>query len=142
MTDKTFFSHRMHEFVDVVGMTATSVRVLIHAHGGTRITIPRKIKGDHWLTTLIGAQNAQALSSYYGGEEIELPMGPFSHAAERRDAIRRLDRSGLSYEQIARRTGCDRRTVIRHVKGTSNRPMDTSQPNLFGDHHPRPRKSN
>lgn len=139
MTDRTFFTQRMLEFVDEVGMTDTAVRILIHAHGGTRVTIPRKVFAGHWLTHLVGSENAQALSSYYGGEEIQLPLGPFSHAAERRDAIRRLDRSGLNYEQIALRTGCDRRTVMRHVKGTSNRPLDPSQPNLFGDHHPRPR---
>lgn len=140
--DRTFFTSRMNEFVDIVGMSSYSVQVLSKLHGGTRVTIPSRLTPDHWLAVLLGVKNASMLSRYYAGEEIEIPMGPFSSQAERHEAIRRLDREGLTYDKIAQRTGCDRRTVIRHVKGTSNRPKNPDQRNLFDyvDHHPRPRK--
>lgn len=139
MIDRTFFTPRMNEWVEVAGLSAHAVLILTIERGGTRVTVPVKVSDDHWLSKLIGLSNAAALSRYHAGEEIEIPLGPSSTLAQRHKLIRLLDRESRSYDEIARLVGCDRRTVIRHVKGTSNRPKNAEQLELFSDHHPRPR---
>ncbi len=128
----------MNELVEIAGLSSDAVLLFIRDRGGTRVTIPAKAGDTHWLVVLLGRENADKLCDYYCGEEIDVPLGPFATAHQRRDQIRKLDREGLSYGEIARIIGCDRRTVIRQVKGTSNRPL-TDQPDMFRDHHPRPR---
>lgn len=140
MVDRSYFTPKMNEMVDVAGLSEDAVHLLVRNRGGTRVTIPMSAPAGHWLERLIGGANANQLCNYYAGEEVDIPLGPFTTAAQRREHIRRLDRSDLSYGEIALRVGCDRRTVIRQVKGTSNRPKNTEQPDFFADHHPRPRK--
>ncbi|WP_068317472.1 helix-turn-helix domain-containing protein [Polycladidibacter hongkongensis] len=137
--DRSYFTPKMNELVELAGISEHAVELLIRNRGGCRIRIPRQLRPDHWLCGLIGAKNATLLSDYYGGEDIDLPLGPFSSSAERHQAIRRLDREGLSYNEIAKRTGVNRRTAIRHVKGTSNRSQQ-EQPDMFAGHHPRPKR--
>lgn len=141
MTDRAAFTVKMNEMVEIAGLTPDAVLVLTRERGGTKLNVPAKAPDGHWLVHLIGRDNADKLCAYYGREEIEVPLGPNATAIQRREQMRRLDREGLSYGQIALRVGVDRRTVIRHVKGTSNRPKNADQADMFLDHHPRPRRT-
>lgn len=139
MSESAFLTPKMYEWIEHAGISEQAAMLLAAERGGTRVTIPVKVSSYHWLTLLIGRDNADKLCAYYSGEEVEIPMGPMSSGAQRHRKIRDLDRAGYTYEKIARLVGCDRRTVIRHVKGTSNRPKDPDQCEMFDDFHPRPR---
>ena len=75
----------------------------------------------------------------YAGLDLDFPLGPKSRRAELHEAMRRMDRAGKSYNEIAREAGVNRRTAIRQIKGVTER--DKSQPDMFADHHPRPRNA-
>ncbi|MBL4877047.1 MAG: hypothetical protein JKY10_11220 [Cohaesibacteraceae bacterium] len=139
MSERAHFTPFMNEMVDIAGLSVSAVRLLARAKGGTRITVPKTAKSKHWITNLIGMENAEKLCSYFCGEEIEMPMGPFTHTALKHEAIRRLDREGKKYNEIASLTGVTRRTAMRAVKGCRTGIQNSAQSDMFPDHHPRPR---
>ena len=139
MSESAFLTPKMYDWIELAGISEQAALLLAKEHGGTRVTIPVKASADHWLSLLIGQENANKLCAYYCGEEIDVPLGPMTTGAQLHRTIRYLDRAGYTYERIAKLVGCDRRTVIRHVKGTSNRPKNPDQSEMFEDFHPRPR---
>lgn len=141
MTDTSDFSPMLNFLVDEVGMSKAGVELLAQQRGGMRIATTKKVTPNHWLAKLIGEQDARKLGEYYQGEEINIPLGPYAKRNVVRREIRRLDaETNLTYEEIATRVNVDRRTVMRHVKGTRTQVSDADQIEMFPDHHPRPRQ--
>jgi hypothetical protein len=134
------FSERMKEWCEVAGISEASAEKLANEYGGTRMTFPKSIPApNHWLSLCIGTDDAQKLASYYAGEHVEIPIGPYTHYKRRNEYIRHLNAQGLTHPQIARICNVHSRTVIRQTKGLSNKKKDETQPDLFPDHHPRPK---
>ena len=93
---------------------------LAEAKGGAPAYIPRPgaLDDGHWLVKAVGQKAAWEIASIYGGEEIEIPLGPFAGCRNRvRAAIRAAMDSGASAAQAARLAGVHIRTVRRQKNG-------------------------
>lgn len=104
------------DLIELIGREET-VR-LIEAYGGGRLYVPRARHPD--LDPLLGSSAHARLVSRYGGERLEIPP---RRAIERMDererraaCVRDLHAAGLSYHEIARRTGVSRRQVARLLR--------------------------
>lgn len=141
MTNRDGYTKTMIDWCEHVQISGTSAEALCANYGGIRRTIPKNLPptDSHWLIACIGRDDAQRMVSYYCGEEIDIPLGPSAPKQIVHRRIRELDKEGVKYGAIARQLGISKRTVIRHVKGTSNKQKDVNQFELFPDHHPRPR---
>jgi hypothetical protein len=89
---------------------------LAAARGGTRFTVPKAVRTDHWLVDLIGLEAAQHLAAGRGGELILVPIGPAARAATTRHLIRSALAAGYSIETTARLANVHARTVYRHKR--------------------------
>ena len=114
--------HELHWLSSVIGDEATLA--LLDQRGGTRLYIPRDSAGSK-LADEIGEPAAHALAQALGGEGIKVPI-----CREWRVRCHRV--RGLSYAQIARRTGCSEDTVWRLL----NHAGRTNQLDLFGTSRP------
>lgn len=106
------------EIAGVVGFDAMAK--IARARGGSRCGFPANVGPDHWLSQLIGHDQAAELCRHIApgskGIELELPMGPFSPSAERRAELDGLILAGShSMDTIARRLRTTRRSVARRI---------------------------
>jgi hypothetical protein len=80
----------MVEIKSIVGLQG--VMTLLNKCGGTRIFIPRKLKDQHKLTTLLGLEAAQKMSAYFGGETLTIVRGSRANKSLRNcEIINRYD---------------------------------------------------
>ncbi|MBF0357530.1 MAG: hypothetical protein HQL70_02910 [Magnetococcales bacterium] len=84
----------MIEIKEIVGLQGAMT--LLEKCGGTRIFIPRNLKIQHKLTTLLGFEAAKKMSAYFGGETLTIVRG--SIAAKK-----------LRNQEIVSRYGCGER---------------------------------
>jgi hypothetical protein len=133
MTDngKTIF-----ELVRLIGEDKT--RLLLFARGGERVYIPSAerlaIDPIHWLTQNIGLNSAIALSKFYSGSDITLPLGMGRMGGLRQRtwaAIRRGIQSGCSTNQLVRMTGVAGRTIRRHRRMLEQEARQPRRVTLF-----------
>jgi hypothetical protein len=75
----------MVEIKEVVGWQG--VATLLHRCGGTRLFIPRRLKAQHKLATLLGFEAAQKMSAYFGGETLTIVRGSRAKKAIRNRRI-------------------------------------------------------
>ena len=61
---------------------------LARSHGGTRITIPKKVAGSP-LADLVGIDAAEKIAKALGNGPLLVPMGPVSGERGRREVMRR-----------------------------------------------------
>lgn len=127
----------LYNELEEYGVSYSAIMILSREKGGTRFTVPKNPNPNHWLYQLIGKENAEVMSYHLGGINIDFPLGPMSNRHQQWQAMRRMDRDGRSYNEIAKECGVNRRTVIRQVKGVLE--TNQEQPDMFADHHPRPR---
>jgi DNA-binding NarL/FixJ family response regulator len=82
------------------------------ARGGTRVYIPARVSGDHWIVKAIGAEAAFKLCAHFTfgrrGISIDIPLLP------KDIIIKGLSAKGASPRQVARQLGITERTVRRH----------------------------
>lgn len=108
-------------------------------HGGTRVTVPVRAKGQNWLTEIVGTDAASALiNSLGGGRRIDVPLGPEGQfQLTRRDLERQFDQlvaEGKSSAAIARILGVTDRTVRNKKRARRSRAEQdrvTGQRDLF-----------
>ena len=110
---------------------------LAHAFGGRRVFVPRGLSrsGKYPFVKGLRAQGAtpgdiEALVGVFGGEHIDVPLGPFVglHAAQgrRREEVRRRLAAGEKRSEIAAACGTTERSVYRIAAET-----DEDTPPLF-----------
>ena len=133
----TSLPQQLQDIADMIGLAGALK--LADIKGGQRITIPARIKQDHWLVELLGMENAKALANelthngYLTRISIEMPRGPTSSSARRNSEIfARLD-AGENPNQIAQTFGVSRRWVLELKSRRSNGKSVQQLPDLFGD---------
>lgn len=123
---------------DIARVAGEEAALLIaKARGGTRIYVPAKPDADHWLTKLVGQEQAHAIADELtcgiGGLRIDLPSGPRNMAVQRRAEVDRLIREDEKSERdIALATGYTTRGV-RKRRAKLAETRDDRQGKLFED---------
>ena len=91
---------------------------LADARGGTKVYIPSTVTDAHWLSLLLGPQDARtlcaALTSGQTGLHFDIPMGPSRSQVQRWRHMHALIDKGRPANEIARACGVHARTVKRH----------------------------
>ena len=86
--------------------------------GGSRVSLPSWMKGDHWLISLVGREAAEAIvkeMNFDGcGGMVVLPLAERSLMEKNRREVYRRLKLGQSTDRIAREVAVSRRTVQRH----------------------------
>jgi len=103
---------------------ATSVATalkLADAHGGIRVYLPAAPDAGHWLSALVGHEDAcrigAALKCREQSGHVLIPIGPSASARARWLRVQRLIDEGINKRQIARACGLHERTIQRHRNG-------------------------
>ncbi|MEM1370592.1 MAG: helix-turn-helix domain-containing protein [Pseudomonadota bacterium] len=112
------------EIADVTSL-GTALR-LASEKGGQRVTIPATAKDDHWLTELVGLDDARAISDYFThgrAVQIEVPIMHGSILAQRRALFEQLKRDGLSNNEIASRMQITNRAVRLRSQSAKAAPL-------------------
>lgn len=136
---KTWLPPLLNEIADVAGLDAAIA--ISDARGGSRVTIPAKVKDDHWLVRACGKEAAEKLCDHFRsgnqGATIDLPVGPTSSANALRRKVDQMIRDGVSANQIAQRAGVHRTTVFRRkasiLPADRVARSDENQLSLFDD---------
>ncbi len=127
MEPRLHLPHLLAELAEVVGQG----RALAFAgeFGGRRLSVPRRERmgEDHRLVQALGRAGADRLADLYGGETIDVPMGPVGTIAEARRRMARALDGGASIDGAAATAGLHRRTAQRMRK----RIKDGRQGSLF-----------
>lgn len=83
--------------------------------GGTRVYIPPRPRGDHWLTQLVGQEAANAigeeLTADIAGVRVDIPLSDFGHQASVRAQVDQMIAANASARDIALATGYTERGV-------------------------------
>lgn len=102
--------------------------------GGTQIYVPPVPAIDHWLSRLVGIENARAIADKLtcgvGGRRVDLPLGPRGHAENQRARVDAMIREGRSERDIALATGYSIRGVRRR-RARIDMPDDSRQLSLL-----------
>ena len=121
------------EFEEIAGFAAAVKIAAIK--GGTVAYIPQpsNLKLEHWLCAAVGMDDAVKIAKQFGGNEIEIPLGPFGGNRGRVwRIIRQALKDGHSASKAARLAGVTIRTVRRHKSGeTAGNKSITGQGELF-----------
>ena len=121
---------QMRDLVRVIGLTST-LR-LIGSNGGTRITVPHKLREHDPIAVLLGLEVFGKLVDEYGGEYLTLPKGDSYLRELRHEQVREFDRQGMHVDDIAEATGYTRRHVFNILGGYAD-TRDTFTMDLFGE---------
>ncbi|GAB0055728.1 hypothetical protein SIID45300_00023 [Candidatus Magnetaquicoccaceae bacterium FCR-1] len=99
----------LEEIAEVIGREGALQ--LVHACGGTRIFVPRKLRVQHKLVTLLGFEQARKLSSHFGGETLTVVRAAeLLRRRRNREIIRRYD-AGDGVRQLARENALTERQI-------------------------------
>ncbi|OGG93576.1 MAG: hypothetical protein A2508_10325 [Candidatus Lambdaproteobacteria bacterium RIFOXYD12_FULL_49_8] len=118
----------LEELIEILGHEATLK--LVQRFGGTALYIPQNPQANHPLTLTIGEQGAALLSSYFGGENLYLPLGRKWARELQRERIHELRSSAVPLTEIAKSVGCTTRWVRMVLKDYSPNPINQPQPPL------------
>lgn len=121
------------EFEEIAGF-ASAVKIAAVKGGSVAyIPQPRNLKPEHWLCAAVGMDDAVKIAKQFGGNEIEIPLGPFGGNRGRVwRIIRQAIKDGHSAAKAARLAGVTIRTVRRHKSGeTAGNKSITEQGELF-----------
>lgn len=118
----------LKEMVDVIGLQATLK--LVEARGGVRLYVPFEIKPEHWISRLIGFEQAVKLARYYGGQDpFFIPRALDAVIAVRNREIRQKYSMGKTQAELAREYSLTERWVREIVNEV---PAGDRQVDLFG----------
>lgn len=121
------------EFEEIAGFAAAVKIAAVKGGSVAYIPQPRNLKPEHWLCAAIGMDDAVKIAKQFGGNEIEIPLGPFGGNRGRIwRIIRQALKDGHSAAKAARLAGVTIRTVRRHKSGeTAGNKSVTEQGELF-----------
>ncbi len=112
---------RTQELVSVVGIKAALK--IVELRGGVRLSVPTKIRPDHWLVSHIGLEALTKLVEYYSGEEIEIDRCASALRAVTEQEILDAWKQGASNSELARQYGYTSRG-IRKLRRRVERRQD------------------
>jgi DNA invertase Pin-like site-specific DNA recombinase len=95
------------KIADLIG--AEAALLLIEAHGGQRIHVPKNARPNTKLAKLIGVDALAKLCALYGGIDVYIRR-------ERHIRIKLLRAQGHTYSEIARTLGCSQKTVHANLQ--------------------------
>lgn len=121
------------EFEEIAGFAAAVKIAAVKGGSVAYIPQPRNLKPEHWLCAAVGMDDAVKIAKRFGGNEIEIPLGPFGGNRGRVwRIIRQAIKDGHSAAKAARLAGVTIRTVRRHKSGeTAGNKSITEQGELF-----------
>lgn len=121
------------EFEEIAGFAAAIKIAAVKGGTVAYIPQPRNLKPEHWLCAAIGSEDAIKIAKQFGGNEIEIPLGPFGGNRGRVwRIIRQAIKDGHSAAKAARLAGVTMRTVRRHKSGeTAGNKENDGQGVLF-----------
>lgn len=109
------------QIADIVG-PAVALEIA-QTYGGTRVSIPPQAVEDHWLTHLVGMEDAQKIcrglatlspdGRFKGVHREIMPLGPASLVKNARRRAQQALREGKSVSDAARIAGLHERTIWR-----------------------------
>lgn len=94
---------RTQELVSIVGIQAALK--IVELRGGIRLSVPRRIRPDHWLVPHIGLAALTKLVEYYNGEEIEIDRCAAALRTFTEQEILESWNCGISNNALARQYG-------------------------------------
>ena len=111
------------EIADVVGIEGALA--IAEAKGGQAVSIPSRLRPDHWLIAAVGLDRAELLSEHFCSgrmrAQLDIPLGPTgSYLGDRRRRARAVAQAleeGATASEAARRAGITRRSVHRQKAG-------------------------
>ncbi|MBF0454217.1 MAG: hypothetical protein HQL72_05285 [Magnetococcales bacterium] len=106
---ETEFPESLVEIKDIIGYEGAMT--LLNHCAGTRLFIPKKIKIQHKLSQLLGLEQAQLMSRYFGGETLSIARAAKAKRANRNREIIRLYDSGGKVPDIARKMELTERQI-------------------------------
>ncbi len=129
----TQLSGVLGEFEEIAGFAAAVKIAAVKGGSVAYIPQPRNLKPEHWLCAAVGMDDAVKIAKQFGGNEIEIPLGPFGGNRGRVwRIIRQAIKDGHSAAKAARLAGVTIRTVRRHKSGeTAGNKSVTEQGELF-----------
>lgn len=111
----------LREIAEVAGLDAALQ--LAREHGGTDISIPRKVHADHWLVRCVGSAAAQKICQHFSVRDADgRPIAyqayiPFAGtgllARTATELAKAIETEDLSLHAAVRRFGVSNRTVKR-----------------------------
>ena len=126
----------LDEIARIAGEDAA--RAVAGAVGGTQVYIPPAPGPDHWLTRLVGLDDARRIADHFtagfGGIRIEIPLSDTGFIARAQAKCDAMILRGSSERDIARACGYTIRTVRRRraaLKAGGARITDRRQGDLF-----------
>lgn len=129
--------HVLDEIARIAGEDAA--RAVVEAVGGVQVYIPPRPTADHWLSKLVGIEDAQTIADHFtagfGGIRIEIPSHDTGFIARAQAKCDAMLLAGRSERDIARACGYTIRTVRRRraaLKQAGQRLADRRQGDLFG----------
>ncbi|MBF0294269.1 MAG: hypothetical protein HQL96_03700 [Magnetococcales bacterium] len=107
----------LEEIAEVIGREGALK--LVHECGGTRIFIPRKLRVQHKLVTLLGHEQAKRLSLHFGGETLTVVRAAqLLRRTRNREIVRRYD-AGEGVRQLARDHALTERQIYAILSSVS-----------------------
>ncbi|NOR71612.1 MAG: hypothetical protein GQ532_18315 [Methylomarinum sp.] len=119
---------RRQELVGIVGLSAALT--LVEIRGGIRLSVPTRVKPEHWLVQHIGLEALKKLVDYYKGEEIEIDRCVRALSAIKEQQILQESAQGCSNAQLARKYGYTERGM-RKLRRRVEKTEPTPQIDLF-----------
>jgi len=115
---------RTQQLVEIIGLSAALK--LVEIRGGIRLSVPTRVKPEHWLVQHIGLEALKKLVDYYKGEEIEIDRCVKALSAIKEQQIIQESSQGTSNAQLARKYGYTERgmrKLRRRVEKTEPAPQ-------------------
>lgn len=129
--------HVLDEIARIAGEDAA--RAVAQEVGGVQVYIPPQPGPDHWLSKLVGVDDAGRIADHFtagfGGIRLEIPLADTGFLARVQAKCDAMILDNRSERDIARACGYTIRSVRRRraaLKQAGNRITDRRQGDLFG----------
>ena len=108
--DREGLSPLLRELEQVIGLEATLA--LVERWGGVILYIPQSVPEEHPITEATGAEAAEKLCGYFGGNHISMPKAVEYRRLKRDHEIFLKRKTGMKASELAREYGLTQRHVF------------------------------
>ena len=105
------------EVADVIGLPDTLA--LVVRRGGTRLTIPRRLRADHPISQALNPAAARKIAAHFAGEKLNIPTFNTITRRQRDSAIRAAFDDGARVHELVARFGIGDRQIWEILGGGS-----------------------